>query len=232
MTLERVAQKENQSVSSTREVHGAMEDDGEFVAALRRGDETAFLRLVEQHHRTMVRVARGFVGSEALAEEVAQEAWLGVLKGLEGFEGRSTLKSWIFRILTNCAKSRGSRERRTQPFSSLGSPADDEPSVDPDRFIDDRHPRWPGGWSSPPAPWADEQCLSKETLALVQRAIEGLPPGQREVVTLRDVEELSSEEVCEMLGISEVNQRVLLHRARSKIRAALEVHLRGKGAAS
>lgn len=209
-----------------------LDADRDLVASLRRGDEAAFLRLVDQHHRTMVRVARGFVGSEALAEEVAQEAWVGVLKGLDGFEGRSTLKSWIFRILTNCAKSRGSRERRTQPFSALGSSSDDEPSVDADRFIDEHHPRWPGGWSSPPAPWADEHCLSKETVRLVQRAIEALPPGQREVVTLRDVEELSAEEVCEMLGITEVNQRVLLHRARSKIRAAVESHLRGKGPSS
>jgi RNA polymerase sigma-70 factor (ECF subfamily) len=163
-----------------------------------------------------------------VAEEVVQEAWLGVLKGLDGFQGRSSLRTWIFRILVNTAKTRGQRERRSVPFSSLWSPEPgDEPAVDPERFRPAGDP-WAGGWLSPPADWADvpeDRLLSKETLARVREAIDALPPNQREVIRLRDVLGWTSREVVEALEISETNQRVLLHRARSRVRRALEGYL-------
>jgi RNA polymerase sigma-70 factor (ECF subfamily) len=195
--------------------------DAAVVAALRAGDEAAFSTLVDKYGATMLRVARGFVRTQAVAEEVVQEAWLGVLKGLDRFEERSSLKTWIFRILTNVAKTRGERESRSVPFSALESDETDGPAVDPERFS-------AGAWASPPAPWDDvpeDRLLSLETRAAVDRAIEKLPPGQRTVIDLRDVRGWSPEEVCNVLGITETNQRVLLHRARSKVRAALESYL-------
>ena len=199
-------------------------EDQRTLGALRAGDEKAFLIVVQRLHPGMLRVASAFVSSRAVAEEVVQDAWLGVLKGLEQFEGRSSLRHWIFGILTNCARSRGVREARSVPLSSLEVEGDDGPAVDPSRFRppDDSH--WPGHWSAPPAAWADEQIAQREAVLAAERAIEALPASQRAVITLRDVEECDSKEVCEMLGISEANQRVLLHRARSKVRAALEQH--------
>ena len=197
-------------------------DDGRIVESLRRGDEAAFLALVNKHHSAMLRVASSYVSSAAVAEEVVQEAWLGVLKGLSSFEGRSSLRSWIFGILANCAKSRGVREARSTPFSAFDDPDEDEASVDPSRFLGSDHPRWPGHWASPPEAWADEKVAARETTAFIADEIERLPPVQRQVVTLRDVEGWSSAEICAALKISEANERVLLHRARSRIRAALE----------
>ena len=197
-------------------------DDRRVLEALRRGDENAFLALVNKHHAAMLRVASGYVSSRAVAEEVVQEAWLGVLKGLGSFEGRSSLRSWIFGILANCAKSRGVREARTTPLSDFADPEEDEPAVDPSRFLGADHPRWPGHWSAPPEPWAEEKVLANETVRFISEEIEKLPPSQRQVVTLRDVQGWSSAEICEALRISEGNERVLLHRARSRIRAALE----------
>jgi RNA polymerase sigma-70 factor (ECF subfamily) len=195
------------------------------LGALRAGDEVAFLALVNRHHRAMLRVASMYVRSGASAEEVVQDAWLGVLKGLHLFEGRSSLKSWIFRILVNCAKARGACEGRSVPMSALGDPTEDEgPSVSPDRFSGDEE-RWPGHWSDPPEPWPDAQVESSELVALVREGIETLPETQRTVMTLRDVEGWDSGEVCELLAISEGNQRVLLHRARSKVRAFVEERL-------
>lgn len=177
----------------------------------------------------MVRVARGYVPNDAVAEEVAQEAWLGVLSGIARFEGRSTLRSWIFQIVIHCAMRRGQRERRDIPLSSLAPEGDAaEPAVPADRFFTEAHPRWPGHWSAGPEPWAEDRLLSMETMDLVRRAIEGLPKDQREVITLRDIEEWSAEEVCDALGLSDVNQRVLLHRARAKVRRAIEEHMRGQ----
>ena len=196
-----------------------------LIEALRRGDESAFSRLVDLHHNSMVRVARLYVGTAAAAEEVAQEAWLGVLQGLARFEGRCTLKAWIFAIVANCAKSRGARDRRTVPFSSLAQDDDGGPSVDPERFLDDGHPRWPGHWSQPPDAWDEDALVSRETLEAIAAAMEQLPPMQRAVMTMRDVEGLGSDETCQVLAISEANQRVLLHRARSKVRKALESYL-------
>jgi RNA polymerase sigma-70 factor, ECF subfamily len=206
-----------------------LDKDEATLSALRAGDEKAFLALVRQLHPSMLRVASLFVSSRAVAEEVVQETWLGVLKGLGGFEGRSSLRRWIFGILTNCAKARGTREARSVPFSSVVDEGEDEAAVDPSRFLPPDHPRWPGHWSAPPVAWAEEKLIERESLQVAQRAIEELPRGQREVIVLRDVEGWDSDEVCESLGLSEVNQRVLLHRARSKVRAALERHFEGGG---
>jgi RNA polymerase sigma-70 factor (ECF subfamily) len=194
------------------------------LAALRAGDEAAFLALVNRHHAAMLRVASMFVKSRASAEEVVQEAWIGVLKGLRLFEGRSSLKSWIFRILVNCAKTRGMHDARAVPMAALEELADEGPSVSPDRFRDDTE-RWPGHWSQPPEPWPDARVESSEMFALVREALETLPEVQRTVMSLRDVDGWDSGEVCELLGVSEGNQRVLLHRARSKVRAFVEERL-------
>ena len=195
----------------------------EVVAALRARDEAAFVMLVEELSPSMLRVARMYVSTRAVAEEVVQETWLAVLTGIDGFEGRSSLKTWIFRILANRARTRGARESRTTPMSE----ADEGSTVDPSRFHPPDHARWPGHWSAAPQPWAEERLLAHETAALVHAAIDKLPPAQREVITLRDVEGFSADEACEALGLTEINQRVLLHRARAKVRAALEEHLKG-----
>jgi RNA polymerase sigma-70 factor (ECF subfamily) len=200
--------------------------ESELLEALRAGDEDAFAQLVREYQPSLVRVARIYVPTPAAAEEVAQETWLGVLKGLDRFEGRSSLRTWIFRILTNIAKTRGQRERRTVPFSALERPdAVPEAAVDADRFLPPDHERWPGHWASRPEPWPEERLLAAETRAVVERAIDELPPAQRAVISLRDIEGWSSEEARNALGISETNQRVLLHRARSKVRQALEDYL-------
>src|SRR5919201_2023461 len=199
-----------------------------LLERLRAGDEDAFREIVREYQSSLVRVARIYVSTQAAAEEVAQETWLGVLNGRERFEGRSSLRTWIFRILTNIAKTRGERDRRSLPFSSLAEEGvEDEPSVDPERFMPSRE-RWAGHWKSYPerlGELPDERLLADETLACLQDAIDRLPPVQQQVITLRDVEGWSSEEVCSALELSETNQRVLLHRARSKVRQALEEYL-------
>jgi RNA polymerase sigma-70 factor (ECF subfamily) len=202
-------------------------DDRNLCAALRRGDEAAFTSLVREYHAPLRRLALGYVRRPAVADEVVQETWLGVLRGIDAFEGRSSLKTWIFRILVNTAKTKAEREGRMVPLSSLTSD-DDDPSVDPSRFLDQQHARWPGHWASPPARWDElpqEQLEGRETLAALSRAIDALPAIQRRVIVLRDIEGWPGEEVCELLEISEGNQRVLLHRARSKVRQALESEL-------
>jgi len=199
----------------------------QIIAALKRGDERAFVQLVERHQSLMLRVARRYVRSGAVAEEVVQETWLGVLNGIERFEGRASLKTWIFRILTNRALTRAEREGRMVPFSSIGDDDDDGPAVDPDRFRP-AGDRWPGGWKSFPPSWdtlPEERLLARETLSFVGEAIAELPERQHLVIVLRDVEGWSAEEVCQSLEISEANQRVLLHRARSKVRRCLESYL-------
>jgi len=203
--------------------------DAALIASLRAGDESAFTSLVDMYSAAMLRLARMYVRTQAAAEDVVQEAWLGVLKGLDRFEGRSSLKTWIFRILTNLAKTRGERESRSVPFSSLGTDGEDGEgrAVDPDRFFPPGSESV-GAWASPPTPWEDvpeERLLSHETQDFVAKTIEMLPEQQRTVITLRDVEGWSSEEVRNVLDITETNQRVLLHRARSKVRAALERYL-------
>jgi RNA polymerase sigma-70 factor (ECF subfamily) len=173
----------------------------------------------------MVRVAETYVPGRAVAEEVVQETWIAVIRGLDGFEGRSSLKTWMFRILTNQARSRGERERRTIPMSSLAEELDDEASVPPERFTG---PAGRGVWAQPPERWSDQpesRLLSDATFALVASTVQVLPENQRRVLVLRDVEEWTSGEVCVLLDLSEVNQRVLLHRARSRLRAVLEADM-------
>jgi RNA polymerase sigma-70 factor, ECF subfamily len=200
--------------------------DEQLVARLKRGDESAFAELISAYSPALLRVAQARVRTRAVAEEVVQETWLAVLHGLEGFEGRSSLKTWIFRILTNIAITRGTRESRCLPFSSLAASEADEPddAVDASRFLPADHDRWPHHWALGPTRWQtpEEGLLSGETRDCILRAVESLPPAQRTVITLRDIEGWPSEEVCEALGVSEGNQRVLLHRARSKVRSAVE----------
>jgi RNA polymerase sigma-70 factor (ECF subfamily) len=201
--------------------------DERLVRALRGGDEEAFALLIDRHSGALLRVARMYVSSDAVAEEVVQETWLGVIRGLDRFEGRSSLKTWIFRILVNVAKTRGQREGRSIPFSSAYDPAVEpgEPSVDPDRFLPADH-EYPRHWALGPTSWKtpEESLLSGETRTVILESIGQLPPAQREVITLRDVEGWSSEDVCDALEISGGNQRVLLHRARSRVRGALEAY--------
>jgi RNA polymerase sigma-70 factor, ECF subfamily len=184
-------------------------DESALVAALRAGDERAFMELVEAYTPGMRRLALTFVRTPAVADEVVQEAWLGVLRGLDRFEGRASLRTWIYRIVANIARTRAVKEARSAPFSSFG----DEAAVDPERFVD-RH------WVEPPEPW--RAALDAEARAVVDHAVAELPEKQRQVIQLRDVEGFGADEVCNVLELSETNQRVLLHRARSKVRAALE----------
>ena len=203
-------------------------EETELLARLRAGDERAFEALVERHYPTMLAVARHYVNTRAVAEEVVQEAWLGVLKGIDRFEGRSSLRTWILRILVNTAKTRGAREARSVPFASL-APEGDERAVEPERFRSADDP-FPGHWRAYPGNWQrlpDEALADRETLDVVLSTIHQLPPPQRIVITMRDIQGCDSEEVCEALDVSEGNQRVLLHRARSKVRTALERHLDG-----
>jgi len=207
-------------------------DDLEQLEALRNGDERAFASLVDRYYGSLLRLAMAYVPSRAVAEEVVQETWVGVLEGLSCFEGRSSLKTWIFRILTNRAKTRGQRERRYEPMGLGGDSGDnlDGSAVDPDRFLKSGY--FVDHWVSQPNAWEDETperlLLSKETRAQIEKAIEALPPTQRQVITLRDIEEVSSQEVCNILDITETNQRVLLHRARSKVRRTLEPYMEGQ----
>jgi RNA polymerase sigma-70 factor (ECF subfamily) len=200
-------------------------DDHALVERLRAGDEEAFMDLVVRWSPSMLRVARMYVPSQAVAEEVVQEAWLGVLTGIDRFEGRSSLRTWVFSILVNRARTRGERERRTLPFASLAreETEGDFAAVDADRFVRDGATL--GAWAAPPVRWWEEpeRALdSAEAVARIEEEIEKLPETQRLVITMRDVLGMSSEDVRSALDISETNQRVLLHRARSKVRAGLE----------
>jgi RNA polymerase sigma-70 factor (ECF subfamily) len=204
--------------------------DAPLLDGLRARDEAAFAELVDRYGPSMLRVARMHVRDRAVAEEVVQETWLAVLDGIDRFEGRSSLKTWLFTILTNRAKTRAVRERRTVPVSALAAneAGGSEPAVDPERFVDAAAERFASSWSAPPPTWStlpEERLLSQETLARVAAAIEDLPEAQREVIRLRDVEGWSAAEVAAALEITDGNQRVLLHRARSKVRAALESYL-------
>lgn len=190
-----------------------------LVQALAAGDERAFNEVVGRYHRSLVRLARNYVRSEAIAEEVAQDAWCAVVKGVHRFEGRSSFKTWLFSIVVNKARTRAERERRTTPFSALATPDEDgSPLPVEDRFGAD------GAWSSPPRPWEEPErrAISLELREELREALGELPERQRLVVTLRDVEGLDSDEVCELLDLSAGNERVLLHRGRTRLRAALE----------
>ncbi|MCI0552763.1 MAG: RNA polymerase sigma factor [Anaerolineae bacterium] len=201
-----------------------------LLQSLRDGDVDAFTWLVEQYHTSLVRLARIYVHNTVIAEELAQETWLAVLQGLDRFEGRSSLKTWIFSILTNKAKTRSQRENRSVSYTDLEESlhASHEPTVDPSRFNSPAAERLPNHWAVNPVSWEgipEEILLSQETMNLVRQAINELPEHQRTVITLRDMNELSSQEICNILGISETNQRVLLHRARASVRQTLEEHL-------
>jgi RNA polymerase sigma-70 factor, ECF subfamily len=200
--------------------------DKALLARLRAGDADAFESLVARHHGRLLRLARMFVSTEASAEEVVQDTWVAVLDGLESFEERSSLVTWISRILVNRAKTKGVREARSTPFSAIDDTSSDEPqpAVDPSRF-DDR-----GRWSLPPAPWDDETperlVANHQAMVLLEEELRQLPERQRIIVVLRDTLGWSAEEVCNVLELNETNQRVLLHRARSRLRARLEGHFR------
>jgi RNA polymerase sigma-70 factor, ECF subfamily len=204
--------------------------DDRLVEALRDGDEASFGLLVEQYHGPMVRMARMYVPSREVAEDVVQQTWLGVLRGIDRFEGRSSFRTWLFGILLNQARTAGQRERRSIPFSSAWTPAEEaaETSVDPERFLPSDDPEWPRHWTSFPQRWdgiPEDRLLSSETRRVIEETMAMLPPAQREVITLRDVLGWSSAEACNALGVSETNQRVLLHRARARVRRALERYL-------
>lgn len=204
-------------------------DDPDFADRLRAGDESAFGALIDRYYDSMLHVARGYVASREAAEDVVQETFLGVITGIASFEGRSSFKTWMFRILVNRAQTRGEREGRTRPFSSL-TDDDGQPTVDPDRFA--KEGRWAGYWTAPPS--ADELpeagVLATEMGDQLVAALQALAPTQRAVIELRDVLGFSSTEVCELLDLTEANQRVLLHRARGKARATLEEYLGTGGA--
>jgi RNA polymerase sigma-70 factor (ECF subfamily) len=212
---------------SSGEVGDTVQEEA-MVTALLHGDERAFEWLVQQHHTTLVRLALRYVRDPAVAEDVAQETWLHVLKGLPRFQFRSSLKTWMSQILMNRARTRARRDRRSMPFADtwLATVAEGEAAVDPDRFVPSDNPTNADRWASAPRPFLPEdRVLAQETRAVVERAVAGLPVAQREVITLRDIEGQTASEVCNTLGLAETNQRVLLHRARSRVRAVLEQYL-------
>ncbi len=194
------------------------QDDRQLVRALRQGHEHAFAFLLDRYHGSLERVARTYLHDRGLAEDVVQETWLGVIRGIDSFRGDCSLKTWIYRIMFNTARTRATKEQRSVPFSALDDGAG-EPVVDADRFLAD------GRWASAPRSWSsipEDRLFARETMSRARDAIEALPSAQQQVITLRDVEGWKSDEVCALLGLSQANQRVLLHRARSKVRAALE----------
>ena len=204
----------------------------ELINALRAGSESAFVKLIDTYHASMLRIAMLFARDPSLAEDIVQEAWVGVLHGLARFEARSSIKTWIFRILVNTAKSRATREQRTIPMSALWDRSSErfEPAVEPERFRPPDAPQYAGGWASFPLSWGDapeEKLIAHETQMQIRAAIEALPANQRIVVSLRDAEGWTTEEIRNILQISDANQRVLLHRGRSKVRRSLERYLTG-----
>ena len=205
----------------------AKSDEIGLVTLLRQRDEVAFTQLIEQYHASLVRLACIYVQDTTTAEEIVQETWLAVLQGLDHFEGRSSLKTWIFTILTNKAKTRSQREKRTISYTDVEESLQEQPTVNPQRFKDPSADTWPNHWApgSEPVSWGgipEDVFLSQETMNLIRETIDGLPENQRLVITLHDQDELSTQEICNILGISETNQRVLLHRARARVRQALE----------
>jgi RNA polymerase sigma-70 factor (ECF subfamily) len=193
--------------------------DGALLERMRRGDRAAFAAIVDRHAGSLLRVARALLRDAAAAEEVVQETWMALLTGLAGFEGRSSLRTWLFGVLVNKARTRFRRDRRTVPFSALVHGEGDASAVEPERFASDD--AWlvpPGGWSTTDP---EQLAVGAETRAAIEAAIKELPEAQRAVLTLRDVEGLETEEICNLLGVTVTNQRVLLHRARARVREAL-----------
>ena len=206
------------------------DDDGVLVPALCLGDAAAFEWMVDRYHGSLRRLALNYVATGAIADEVVQETWLALIQGIDRFERRSTLKTWLYRVLMNKARTRGVREQRTRPFSSLDGDDLTLSGFDPDRFRPADDPEWPGHWAAPPTPWQeqpDRRLDAIDTLDRVREAVADLPPNQRQVLALRDIDGWTSEEVCNVLGLSQTNQRVLLHRARAKVRLALDPALGG-----
>lgn len=205
------------------------DDDALLIDGIKRHDEIAFAQLVERYQATLLRIALVYASDRAVAEDVVQDTWVGVLAGIAKFEGRSSFRTWLFRILVNRARSRAEREGRMVPFSAMGDAGSESyaPAVPSHRFYGSDS-EWADHWSVPPNAWGsspEEQLLARETQELISRELGRLPANQREVITLRDVNGWSAEEVCNVLGLTETNQRVLLHRARSRVRATLERHL-------
>jgi RNA polymerase sigma-70 factor (ECF subfamily) len=194
--------------------------DAVRLAALRAGDELAFAELVDELSPRMLKLARVYLSGMAVAEEAVQETWMVVLGSLDRFEARSSLATWILGIVVNVSRARGRHESRSRPFSSLST--DDQPIIDPDRFLPPDHERWPGHWAIAPAPWPERALETAEAERIIRDAVAALPQTQRAVITLRDIIGCSPEETCDALGLTDANQRVLLHRARTRVRAALE----------
>ena len=195
---------------------GAVGSDADLVIRLQAGDESAFVELVERYQAPLLRLARSFVPNRAVAEEVVQDVWLGVVRGIERFEGRSSLKTWLFRIMVNRARSTGVREHRETPIDLTAA----EPAVPAERFTAT------GQWAQPPAAWsedAEDRLAAKEMVGRINAFLDHLPGAQRQVVLMRDFEGLAAPDVCSALGISEANQRVLLHRGRSRLRTMIEL---------
>jgi RNA polymerase sigma-70 factor (ECF subfamily) len=206
-------------------------DEQLLIAALRRGEDSAFVTLVDRYHATLVRLARLYVRDDGVANEVVQETWLAMLNGIQRFEGRSSLKTWISAILTNIAKTQARRERRMLPFSTLAAveASEDDPAVPADRFATGGP--YPNHWDTAPQPWVmspDDQVLSAEMHGIITSVLGTLPTAQQEVTRLRDIEGWTAAEVCAALSISAANQRVLLHRGRSKLRLAIEQYFTAK----
>jgi RNA polymerase sigma-70 factor, ECF subfamily len=202
-----------------------------LLASLRRGDEGAFDELVNKHHGTLIRMAMGYVADREVAEEVVQDTWMAVIQSLDRFEGRSSLRTWVCGILIHKAKDRGVREKRHRTFSSFESYDDDnDEGIDPSRF--QQTGEWAGHWASPPQPWDDQTpeklLASRQVVNAMQRAIERLPATLKEVLILRDVEGVDAKEVCDLLKITETNLYVRLHRARERVRVAVEAHVEGR----
>ena len=216
--------------SQTATSSGLTKAEDTLLARLRRGDEGAFDELVNQHHSALIRMAMGYVADREVAEEVVQDTWMAVIKSLNRFEGRSSLRTWVCGILIHKAKDRGVREKRHTTFSAFESYDDDnEEAVDPSRF--QQTGEWAGHWAFPPQPWDDQTpeklLASQQAVNAMQRAIEALPATLKDVLILRDVEGVEAKEVCELLKITEPNLYVRLHRARERVRHAVEAYLEG-----
>jgi RNA polymerase sigma-70 factor (ECF subfamily) len=215
------------------EQQGAGLDEDPLLARLRAGDSAAFAEIVRAWSPAMLRLARTFVASDATAQDVVQETWLAVVHGLSNFEGRASVRTWVFRILVNRGKTRGVREARTIPFASLGPEDLEGDSVEPSRFRG-AGDQWPGHWSPGAAPTAwepspEDHAIAGEIRVRLAAALAELPERQRVVVSLRDVHGMDGDEVCDLLGLSQANQRVLLHRGRAKLRQSLEDYYRHDG---
>lgn len=208
-----------------------VKEDMALVVRLRQGDEMAFEELVTRHHSVLIRMAMGYVADREVAEEVVQDTWMAVINGLDLFEGRSSLRTWIFGIMIHKAKDRGVREKRHMTFSSFESVDDDgEETIDPSRFH--QSGEWAGHWAFPPQPWDDQTpeklLASQQAVNAMNKAIEALPQTLKDVLILRDVEGVDSKEVCEILKITETNLYVRLHRARERVRQVMEIYLEGR----